>query len=196
MGDEQREQVRDWLVLAMNCTACPLAGHQTKPITYAGSFLSKYLVIGQNPGEIRKTDVKRLSLAKVMNSEPDPFRYRKLYHHDFETSTAAFRMALIFGPDWINNGDFCFTNVALCRTVGNVMPLQGYVDTCIDQNIGPFVDLWAKQANAKAVVLMGRSAQTLLIPYPNLQIWQIPHYARWNARGQVTELKKQWESFR
>lgn len=185
--------LNDWIDLARSCRECPLSGYQTPPITFAGYFQSPYLVIGQNPGEIRPTDWGRLSLAKLMKKEWHPARYTALYHHDFETSRGAHAMGSIFGTDWINSGEFCFTNVVLCRTKGNVKPSDDSLEACIEHNISPFIDLWTANGIAKTIVLMGRLAQMLTIRNSMQKVWEIPHYARWAVNNQVDVLRKQWE---
>jgi uracil-DNA glycosylase family 4 len=151
---------------------CDGAAYQTPPTLYAGNHNAPIIALGQNPGQIKKSDHARQRWMKIFEA-----------------------LAAIFGKDWLFKGDIMWSNAVRCRTLDNARPANEMVDACktwTDRLI----------AEKKGIIMVGGVAKHQIMgaetgklewgapkKHPRLgYILAIKHYSAW--RGNDTKLYK------
>lgn len=177
------------------CTVCEGSGYQTPPVLFAGNPDAPILALGQNPGEIKESDLARQRWMGIFKSPfcPNPTDYMPLWYlWDFTTSPGYSRMEYIFGRGWILDGVVAWSNVVRCRTKDNGPPSTQMVENC---------KTWtnALLEGRKAVILVGAVAKNAVLDddagklewgvprrHPHLGIaLAIKHYVAWSARDEA-----------
>lgn len=112
------------------CRVCNGAAYQTPPVLGVFSETAKYLVIAQNPGEIKASDLGRRWWSDEFSSGMDIQNIKLFYEWDFITSKAYLEFSDVFGEGWLRSGMFSYTNSVRCRTPKNAPPSQEMIDAC------------------------------------------------------------------
>lgn len=123
-------RVRHLFTQCATCRVCSGAAHQTPPVLGVFSDTAKYLVIAQNPGEIKSNDRCRQWWIDEFNGGLDVSNIKLFYEWDFMTSGAYNAFSEIFGDGWLRSGEFSYTNAVRCRTPKNAAPSQDMIDAC------------------------------------------------------------------
>jgi uracil-DNA glycosylase len=177
---------------------CDGAAYQTPPTLYAGNHNAPIIALGQNPGQIKKSDHARQRWMKIFEALPASTVNRAMpawYMWDFHDSPGAIRLAAIFGKDWLFKGDIMWSNAVRCRTLDNARPANEMVDAC---------KTWTDRliAEKKGIIMVGGVAKHQIMgaetgklewgapkKHPRLgYILAIKHYSAW--RGNDTKLYK------
>ena len=157
------------------CRKCEGAAFQSIPHFMCGNKFGKYLIVAQNPGEMSK-DPSRMFFSKLLNEyvashkenelgpESEEF-FKMWYEWDFGTSYGATKFAEIFGKDWLQSGDFCYTNAVRCRTPNNAYPSEEMIVNC---------KVFAKQLlyGRDLVILVGKLAASQILSLEKIGIGQ------------------------
>lgn len=185
-----RSEITTFYRACSRCRACDGAAYQAPPCLYAGRLDSDYLVIAQNPGEIKAGDTKR-GLTAIEAFDKTPEELKRWYDWDFGTSHAQRQLAKVFGERWLS--DVTYTNAIRCRTLGNAAPSKEMVVAC---------SLWTSllQHEKKVLVFVGRLAAVAtlgtvgsrLAPFEPVKwkqqyIAYLPHYASWRGADAIKQ---------
>jgi len=173
------------------CRVCEGAAYQTPPALFAGFPEAPILGIGQNPGEIKKTDKQRQIWIKILNFLPVEVAGTVMpawYMWDIYDSPGHARMSKVFGKDWLLKYEMMWTNAVRCRTPGNESPSREMVATCAT---------WTQHLleNRKAIIMVGAVARHQVLGedakklpwgtpkrHPKLGfLLAIKHYSTWES---------------
>lgn len=171
------------------CRVCEGAAYQTPPVLFAGHPDSPIVSIGQNPGEIKKTDTARQQWMHLFDTMPAEIMMPIMpawYTWDFLFSPGYTRMSKVFGKNWLSNGGMIWTNAVRCRTPGNASPSREMANTCIT---------WTQHLleNRNAIIMVGGLARHQILGEDAKKLpWGIPkrhpklgfllaikHYSAW-----------------
>jgi uracil-DNA glycosylase len=173
------------------CRICEGAAYQTPPVLYAGHGTSPIIAIGQNPGEIKDSDMARQRWLDIFNnlSDDNVSKFMPVwYMWDFYDSPGYKRLSQVFGKGWLMDGQIMWTNAVRCRTEGNATPSKEMLKTC---------KTWTEQLleDRKAIIMVGGAARHQImreevkkldwgVPkrHPSLGlILAIKHYSAWKG---------------
>lgn len=173
------------------CRECKGAAYQAPPAFYAGNPNAPFLAIGQNPGEISLKERDRLYWASMLQRyvEADvdlcASTFALWYRWDFGLSYGAKQLALVFGKDWLETGDWLYTNAVRCRTVGNAYPSKEMIENCTSftklltqerEIVIAFSSAAAKQLSALYSVSLPDAIDVGTKP----KLMRISHYTQWS----------------
>lgn len=183
------------VVSCAKCNLCEGSGYQAPPALIAGKIDAPILVIGQNPGEIKPSDLHRQWWARALtdyvgmkSTEASPDLIHTWYTWDFGTSSGSTKLAGVLGLNWMANGLFTFTNAVRCRTPGNESPSNEMIETC---------EAWTKMLIGQrlGIIMMGNIARSQILKedsskspwgqvkkHPTLGlVLSIKHYSAWTG---------------
>ena len=154
----------------LDCRLCKGSHFMWPPVLFTGKFDAPVLVIGQNPGVFPESDwrmtagVKLEKISMSLDSLLETFNINRLedrvisdYHEDFGESFGAKMLGKVFGSDWMDGDDFCFTNAVRCRTPENATPSEEMQHNCYMWTL-KLLDM-----PRKAIVLVGAVARNQVL---------------------------------
>lgn len=180
-----------------SCDVCEGSGYQTPPVLFAGNPDAPLLAIGQNPGEMKESDVNRMAWMHMMEGMiPDKILFPFMpfwYQWDFTTSPGYKRLSKVFGNKWVEEGLIAWTNAVRCRTPDNASPPKQMIEACFS---------WTQQLleGRKGVIFVGAVARLQVLKERHLRLpWGVPkkhprlglilaikHYSAWSGDDEAT----------
>ena len=181
------------------CRVCEGAAYQTPPVLFAGHPDASIIAIGQNPGEIKTTDIARRQWMHIFDKVSIDIVYPAMpawYLWDFYGSPGYARLSKVFGKKWLFDGIMMWTNAVRCRTPKNAKPSKEMMDTC---------NTWTQQLleGRKAIIMVGAAARWQVLGKEAKKLeWGVPkkhprlgfilairHYSTW--KGEDASLYKE-----